>query len=47
MAVDITYYNTGTTCQIAFRVFGTTLSGTSVASQPRTQTIEFVSTLAN
>ena len=30
---------------ITFRAFGTTLTGTSVATQPRTQTIEFVSTL--
>ncbi len=30
---------------VTFRVFGTTLTGTSVASQPRTQTIEFVPTL--
>ncbi len=29
---------------VTFRVFGTTLTGTSVASQPRVQTIEFVST---
>lgn len=30
---------------VTFRAFGTTLTGTSVATQPRTQTIEFVSTL--
>ena len=30
---------------VTFRAFGTTLTGTRVASQPRTQTIEFVSTL--
>ncbi len=30
---------------VTFRAFGTTLTGTSVSSQPRTQTIEFVSTL--
>ncbi len=30
---------------MTFRAFGTTLTGTSVASQPRTQTTEFVSTL--
>ena len=29
---------------LTFRAFGTTLTGTSVSSQPRTQTIEFVST---
>ncbi|MCP3957560.1 MAG: hypothetical protein GY719_06875 [bacterium] len=30
---------------LTIRVFGTTLSGTSVSSVPRTQTLEFVSTL--
>lgn len=30
---------------VTFRAFGTTLTGTSVSSQPRTQTIEFVQTL--
>ena len=30
---------------VTFRAFGTTLTGTRVASQPRTQTIEFVPTL--
>lgn len=30
---------------ITFRAFGTTLAGTSVATQPRTQTTEFVPTL--
>ncbi len=32
---------------VTFRVFGTTVAGTRVASQPRTQTFEFVSTVAN
>ncbi len=35
------------TLDITFRVFGTTVVGTSVASGPRTQTIEFVPTLAD
>ncbi len=30
---------------VTFRVFGTTLTGTNVASGPRTQTLEFVPTL--
>lgn len=36
--------NTFIRLDVTFRVFGTTLTGTSVASQPRTQTIEFVPT---
>ncbi len=37
--------NTFIRLDVTFRVFGTTLTGTNVASQPRTQTIEFVPTL--
>ncbi len=37
--------NTFIRLNVTFRVFGTTLTGTNVASQPRTQTIEFVPTL--
>ncbi len=37
--------NTFIRLNVTFRVFGTTLTGTSVASVPRTQTIEFVPTL--
>ncbi len=36
--------NTFIRLNVTFRVFGTTLTGTNVASQPRTQTIEFVPT---
>ena len=37
--------NTFIRLDVTFRAFGTTLTGTNVSSQPRTQTIEFVSTL--
>ena len=37
--------NTFIRMNVTFRVFGTTLTGTSVASQPRTETFEFVPTL--
>ncbi len=37
--------NTFVRLNVHFRVYGTTLTGTSVASQTRIQTIEFVSTL--
>ena len=37
--------NTFIRLDVTFRVFGTTLTGTNVASVPRTQTIEFVPTL--
>ncbi len=39
--------NTFIRLNVTFRVFGTTLTGTSVASQPRTQTIDFVPTTSN
>ena len=37
--------NTFIRLNVTFRVFGTTLAGTTVASQPRTETFEFVPTL--
>jgi hypothetical protein len=37
--------NTYIRLNVTFKVFGTTLTGTTVASQPRTETFEFVPTL--
>ena len=37
--------NTFIRLDVTFQVFGTTLTGTSVASQPRTETFEFVPTV--
>ncbi len=37
--------NTFIRLNVTFRAFGTTVAGTNVASQPRTQTIEFVPTI--
>ncbi len=39
--------NTFIRLDVTFRVFGTPLTGTNVASQPRTQTIEFVPTVGD